>query len=517
MVKLILLLILSICLYAKEFTLSSYNVENLFDLKNNKSDYKEYKPNNKSNWNRKNFNIKVSNLIKVIKDINSDIIALQEIENKQLLQLLIKKLPEYKYYSFSKYPNSSVGVGFLSKIKIIKNNTINVKFPNKIFRPILETTFKIERNQFKIFNNHWPSKKSAESYRIKYAKKLFDRIKELPFDYDYILVGDFNSNYNEFETISYNKELNNTQGISGINQVLNTTIDKNYITKQDLLKHNRKVHYNLWLEIPYTQRFSSKYRGKNQTPDNIIISSSLFDKKNISYKPNSFKVFKPSYLYKNNKINRWKIKNRVHQGSGYSDHLPIIATFTTNRVDYKKENIDKNNSLEKISTLYKKIKLIEPITLKDAIVIFKDSKNYIIKQKNDRAIYIYNSDKKLKEGYSYDIILYQIKDYFGLKEITKFSILNNNGKYPFYKNLYLDGNKIDITKLKYQNDIVKNLDGLYKNGKFYYKGNTIKIYFKNKEDRPKKTVNIKIKRAQIGFYKNSVQLVIHDKSDIDVN
>ena len=46
-------------------TIAFYNVENLFDLVENGSDYKEYKPNKKSKWNQKNFNIKINNVLKV--------------------------------------------------------------------------------------------------------------------------------------------------------------------------------------------------------------------------------------------------------------------------------------------------------------------------------------------------------------------------------------------------------------------------------------------------------------------
>ncbi len=162
MFKFLLLIFLSLNLFSKTFTVASYNVENLFDLKKDRSDYKEYIPNTKAKWNQKTFNIKLNNVTKVIKDIDADIIALQEIENKQLLRTLQRKIPEYKYISFSKYKNSSVGVGFLSKMKIKSNQEINVRFTNKLFRPILETTFEIENRELKIFNNHWPSKKKLQ-------------------------------------------------------------------------------------------------------------------------------------------------------------------------------------------------------------------------------------------------------------------------------------------------------------------------------------------------------------------
>jgi endonuclease/exonuclease/phosphatase family metal-dependent hydrolase len=517
LVKIILFLLLNLCLYAKTFNISTYNVENLFDLKNNRSDYKEYIPNNYSKWDKKKFTLKLTNLIKVLKDLDSDIIALQEVENRELMQLLLKKLPKYKYYSFSKYENASVGIGFLSKIKIIKNQDLNIKFPNKIYRPILETTFKIDNYEFKIFNNHWPSKRVAESYRIKYAKKLFDRVNELPKDYDYILLGDFNSNYNEFETIYYEKRLNNTQGVTGINQVLNTTVDKKYITVDDILRRDKRVHYNLWLQVDYPKRFSTIFRGNKYTPDNIILSPALFDNKKLSYKLNSFKVFAPQYLYKNEKINRWQIKDGIHTGKGFSDHLPLTATFSSKKEDKNPLKKIPEKTFNKISDFYNTNKLLKDADLKNVVVIYKDSKSAVIKQKNDRAIYLYNNVAKLKEGYSYDLRVSQIKEFFGLKEIKKFKILEKNKKIPDYKKLYLEGKDIDILDLKYQNEIVTNIQGVYKNKKLLFNNKEIKLYFRKKSINPKEGSFIKIKRAQIGFFKNSAQLVIHKKSDIDVN
>ncbi|WP_072680996.1 endonuclease/exonuclease/phosphatase family protein [Arcobacter sp. LA11] len=511
MFRLLLLFFFSFSLYGNSFTVASYNVENLFDLVKHRSDYKEYIPNTNAKWNQKNFNIKVNNLVKVLKDIDADIIGLQEIENRQMMQVLLRKLPEYKYSSFTKYRNSSVGIGFLSKIKIKNNKDINVTFTNKIFRPILETTFELENNEFKIFNNHWPSKRVAESYRVKYAKVLYDRLKKLPKDYDYILIGDFNSNYDEFKTIYREKKLNNTSGITGINQVLNTTIDKRYITYDDILKSKKRVHYNLWLDLNYNDRFSNKYRGQNNTPDNIILSPALFDNKKLSYKTKSFKVFKPNYLYKNKKIIRWKMNRRVHSGGGYSDHLPIISSFS---IDKKEKNplkkIEKKE-LNKISQLYKKTKLVDEVLLKDVIVIYKHGKSAIIKQKNDRAIYFYNNAQELSEGFSYDLAIMQIKDYNGLKEIEDYKIRKHNGKIKNYKDLYLEAKNINIIDTKYQNEIVTNVQGVFKKGKLYFDNKKIKLFAKNKKDLPKENSKITIKRAHIGYYRGKPQILIHKR------
>lgn len=501
------LFFLPILLLAKEFSLASYNVENFFDLNYNKTEYKEYKSNTNTNWNKKTFQIKLNNIVKVLKDLDADIIALQEIENKELLKLLQKKLPSYKYISFSKYSNASVGLGFLSKIEIVDEKTINIKFSNKTYRPILETTFKLNNNEFKIFNNHWPSKRVAESFRIKFAKKLFDRLENLPRDYDYILLGDFNSNYNEYETIFYEKRLNNTNGVTGINHVLNSFINNHLVTVNDMKDSSKLLHYNPWLELNIPERFSSKFRGRNITADNFLLPFSMFDTKGFAYKQNSFKVFKPEYLYKNKRINRWQVKNRVHKGTGYSDHLPIIAKFTT-----KPQEKTKVENIKTITDLYKIEKLNESITLKNCIVLLKHQEFAIIKQKNNRAILIYKNIKNLSEGFSYDLEIEQIKTFKGLKEVIDFEVVNYNGKILEYKQLYKKD--LDLFNIKNQNEIVTDIKGDYKKGYLYFDNKKIAIYFKNKSFIPKNGSSIIIKRAQLGYYVNKIQLVVFNKSDI---
>ena len=94
MIKILFLFLLTITLNANTFSIASYNVENLFDLNEGGNEYSEFIPNTKANWNEENFNIKIKNLLKVIKDLDADIIALQEIEIRELKQLLLKKIPE---------------------------------------------------------------------------------------------------------------------------------------------------------------------------------------------------------------------------------------------------------------------------------------------------------------------------------------------------------------------------------------------------------------------------------------
>ena len=66
MFKLIFIFLTLISLNAQNIKIASYNVENFFDLENDKTEYQEFIPNGKTLWNQRNFNIKLNNIIKVL-------------------------------------------------------------------------------------------------------------------------------------------------------------------------------------------------------------------------------------------------------------------------------------------------------------------------------------------------------------------------------------------------------------------------------------------------------------------
>ena len=431
--------ILITSLFSKEFSIASYNVENLFDLKYNYTEYREYIPNTASKWNKKNYNKKLENVAKVLKNLDASIVGLQEIESQQALDDLLKLLPRYKYSFFYKNKKAAIGLAIISKYKIIKNSIINVK--SKVNRPIVKSKFIIDNKAFYIFNNHWPSKRNSESYRVNYGLSLYKEIKNYAKDIDYIILGDLNSNYNEFETFKFEKRLNDSSNLTAINHLLNTRINDAYVLK-DTISH-KKTHYNLWLETPYQNRFSSIYRGRDTTPDNILLSKALFDNKNISFVNGSFKVFKPKYLIKNRRINRWKMNKKVHRAAGFSDHLPIVATFNTK--SYVKLEKTSTLSIKSLYELKNKATKIENI-----IVIYKTKDKVIIKRKSDRAIMIYKDTSSLKEGFTYDIEVLKSSRYKGLNEIIKYKILKQKTYSNSYTKLFLDASLVNILDYKYQ-------------------------------------------------------------------
>ncbi len=327
----LLLLLISLIYGENTLKIATYNVENLFDLQRSGHEYKEYIPYTKSNWNNRTYQIKLNNTARVIKDINADIIALQEIESLRALKDLRYTLKRmglyYQYYKIANYKNTTVKVAILSKIPFVYSHEIAVTSTYK-YRNILEAKFKINNEDLYLLVNHWKAKSGPESRRIISAKILSKRVQELGINKNIIALGDFNSHYEEFKTFIRKRRHNDTNGITGINHILGTI---NNQTTANKVKINAGEFYNLWYDIDKNRRYTYIFRGKKEALDHILITKNLLDAKGLEYKSKSIHAFEKEYLFKGKSIYRWQTKRAnppKHKGKGYSDHLPVIAEFT---------------------------------------------------------------------------------------------------------------------------------------------------------------------------------------------
>lgn len=311
--------------------IATYNVENLFDLKYNGTEYKEYIPNTIWKWNKKTYRAKLKNISKVIVDLNPDIIALTEIESDIALKDLQKEISRqglyYRYRAIANKKQTSVRNALLSKYPIRKQELYISQ--SRGTRNILEAKVMIEGKPFYIYVNHWKAKSGPESKRIIYAKALKKRLDRLPKNTHYILMGDFNAHYEEHKTFIKKRKHNDTKGITGINHILQTVDSNNQLYTRKTIRP--EGNYNLWMEVPSTDRWSHIYKSKKEALDHIIVSASLLNAQS-HYVEGSFEKFKPSYLFTKSKkkLYRWQ-RSRTrplhHTGKGYSDHLPISAKF----------------------------------------------------------------------------------------------------------------------------------------------------------------------------------------------
>jgi endonuclease/exonuclease/phosphatase family metal-dependent hydrolase len=298
--------------------------------------YDEFIPDGISGWNSEMVAAKCSNIAKVISDMDADVVALEEIESLKALAMLKAELKSqganFPYHAMAETGNHAVGCALISKYPVISKKNIPVDKGYK--RNILKAVIDINGRKLNIYVNHWSSKKSPESERMASAKVLK---KSISNDFrtsgrDFIVIGDFNSDYDEFRTLLQETGLNDTNGLTGINHILETVADGALIDKKKLLTDRSAFYlYNLWLELPSEQRWSYSFSGQRCTLDNMLIPSALYDGRGLDYKDQSFKRFAPDYLFLKKSVFRWQMTRGGrgrHLGKGYSDHLPIYADFT---------------------------------------------------------------------------------------------------------------------------------------------------------------------------------------------
>lgn len=307
----------------------TWNVENLFDAEDDplKND-SEFLPNSKKEWTEDKLETKLINLMRVINYMNNscgpDIIAMQEVENINVVKQLIYKFPERDYIVVHRESPDDRGIDASliydrNIFGIVSVDTIRVKLPtNSNTRYILHVTLhhKLSNSNLHIFVNHWPSRIGgqfkSEPNREAAAKTLrtaVDSLFNLNENEQIIILGDFND---EPENIS----------IKEILRVEEFDCEKENFTPKTLFN----LAYNKYKLGEGTYLYGSDWNMLDQ----IIISSSLVNKKNLDYVCNSFEIIKPSYMI-NKTGNRIGAPIPTYSGNkyigGFSDHFPVGAKF----------------------------------------------------------------------------------------------------------------------------------------------------------------------------------------------
>lgn len=261
---LVALIFLFSLLFSSELKIATYNVENLFDDKISGSEYSDFKSNR---WNSAKYQQKLRKISRVLRELNADVVALNEIENENVIKELAN-LSGYKFYKFATLKGSPVGLGLLSRYRISDSEIYVV--PDVKTRPILMSRVEFEGHSIEFFIAHFPAAKNPIKHRIAAANTMKKAVKNSK---NGVILGDLNSNY------GYKFLLNGLDGWT-----------------------------NLWEFLPSYQR--SSYKNGKSAIDHIILSKDLMGK-NLRYKDGSFGVFKANFM-----------------DDSYSDHYPLYATLS---------------------------------------------------------------------------------------------------------------------------------------------------------------------------------------------
>jgi endonuclease/exonuclease/phosphatase family metal-dependent hydrolase len=345
-----LLIVIALLFVAKAYgktnlTVMSYNVQNLFDTTHDegKNDYtylplavkkasKEiqaycnsirndyYRKNCLTfDWSEEALNGKIQNLAKVITSYNrgmgADVVAFQEVENKNVLQMLIDrglKDKGYKYISLIEGPDSrGIDTGLISKYPIVdeKLHIVDMTGIAKKTRGILETTLDVNGTTVTIFGNHWPSQANPDEARFKASEVLLE--KALGVSSDLVLVtGDFNTLPDDAP--------------NAIENLMPYFYDAETEARKFLFR------YPL---MPGTHW----YKGKWSSLDRIFVLKSSLSRK-VKPKFRLFRTIHYKFQFATKElVDRDTGEVSYHEGvpqsydpttkKGYADHLPIVMKF----------------------------------------------------------------------------------------------------------------------------------------------------------------------------------------------
>ena len=310
------------------FSVMTLNVNNLFDeLDDPKKDDKAYLPielkqTNKHinscnrvpvnswkneclylDWDTETKDAKLKNLARDIllyDETGPDILALQEVENINILEQLYRLLEPYGYIDLELLESKDyrgIDTAIISKFEIIDSTLHYIKFSgefeDKDTRPILDSTILINDKKIKVYNVHFPAGYHDVSMRIDSLNKLKKLLQmhNMPT----VALGDFNVNTEEDSELFIYKD------------------------QEDLWD---VAHSIGCADCKGTYYYS--YGKSWSFLDTIFVSK----QRNISYDTDSIKLHITEHnAYKDSgKPIRFNAKSKI----GVSDHLPMVARIKIN-------------------------------------------------------------------------------------------------------------------------------------------------------------------------------------------
>ena len=325
-VLVILVIAISSCTSVKktlrnEYTVVSYNVENLFDTVDDpKIPDEEFLPTSEKKWDSERYQKKLNDLVRVITEINPkelpEIVGLVEVENRTVLEdlTLTGALKNQKYGIIHEESPDYRGIDVAliyrqDAFQEVSHETLPVVFPDDPefkTRDILHVTGKIRNKIVHVFVNHWPSRiggdEKTEPKRVLAAsvlKSKTDQILAEDPSARIIIMGDMNdepANKSLFETLGAESP------DSGARLV------------------------NLMMPDDAKGLGTYFFSGSWNMLDNLVVSDALIKGKRFQVLDKKGFIFTNDWMIFTNK-NGDKTPNRSYVGNKYvagvSDHFPV--------------------------------------------------------------------------------------------------------------------------------------------------------------------------------------------------
>ena len=304
---------------ADNFTIASWNCENLFDTVDDPKveGDEEFTPDGPKHWTPERLDIKLKNLASAISKMNDgrgpDVLGVCEVENRKVVEMLVDKLKPLgrKYEIVHKDSPSERGID----CAIIFDSSVFTLVDSKFHhvdagttRDIVEAKLRRNGSDLYVFMDHWPSRFHEESFRNKagdVARKRIDEILAADPKADIIMLGDFNDESSD----------------AAIRDHLRTVTSKEKMPPDAML--------DTTAPIQAAGKGTLVYKNKWEMLDHILISPGLLDDAGFHWKTGSSKRYEiPELFYQPKYRDAIKRPSSSYSGNhfyknGYSDHLPL--------------------------------------------------------------------------------------------------------------------------------------------------------------------------------------------------
>jgi endonuclease/exonuclease/phosphatase family metal-dependent hydrolase len=323
----------------------TWNVQAVFDGKDNGAEYEEYTE--LSGWTPEKYAGRINSIARAITQIETgapDILALEEIENAQVLEDLARVLAKsgYRYTFFASLPGASLGIGVLSRKPFTRTLLHSFAGDGAVTpRPVAEVWIRPGNEDLALLVCHWKSKvegdEVTEALRRSSARVLLRRLREIervtPCT-PVLIMGDLNENHDEYyrQAGAYlcallpddprAAELTGLYGEAG--NVPETQRDFLVLTGNKPPLAEYFMPGTLALYSPWRQELkdgSYFYKNQWETIDHFLINEALFDKLGWEFfgcQVLNGEPFMNPKGYPDTYIPR--------TGAGLSDHLPLLLT-----------------------------------------------------------------------------------------------------------------------------------------------------------------------------------------------
>lgn len=312
----------------KVHTIAFYNVENLFDTKDDENvNDEEYTP--AKGWTNEKYQQKLKNLERVISEIGTNekqtnsptIIGVCEVENRGVLEDLVKmpKLAakEFAVIHFDSPDGRGIDTGFLYQKKYFTPTSYaNIPLMIKNFdgsgkrvytRDQLLVTGYLDGEEMHFIVNHWPSRSGGEKRSSTYReaagalnRKIMDSLVKINPNAKIITMGDLNDG-------AYNKSVKKEIGAK---------------LKKTELKEPRDI-YNPFEQMAKDGYASLFYRDSGDIFDQILISQQFVLEDFSTFQYWKAGIYnKPYMIQQTGQYKGYPLRNSPSE-PGFSDHFPV--------------------------------------------------------------------------------------------------------------------------------------------------------------------------------------------------